>query len=331
MQQPLLSQTLPGQHGPAATPHFMHDRTDVPAIGAQTVPASVHVVLLQQAWPVLPHSQRPAVQVPACDVPGITHAANSATQRAEEQQADPLHVLFAQQGLPATPQSLQVFASQTTPVPVQMLPGQHGSPAPPHFMHWPAVEQTVIGSLQVPPTELLVGPRGQHAWPALPHAQVPWEHEPKLAAVVWQAWLSPTQRPAKQQPLPAQLEPSQQGCPGCPHAVQTELEQTEPLWHRGAVAQQIAPGAPHGMHICGAVVEQRVPAAQIVPQHGIPAVPHAEHCPLEHVPPVAPHAVPVATQLPAEQHAPPEQVLVVGQQASPAEPQWAHTPVELLQ
>jgi hypothetical protein len=79
------------------------------------------------------------------------------------------------------------------------------------------------------------------------------------------------------------------------------------------------------------VVEQRVPPVHTVPQHGIPAVPHAEHCPFEHVPPAAPHAVPVATQLPEEQQAPPEQLLVVGQHASPAEPQCAHTCVEVLQ
>ena len=53
------------------------------------------------------------------------------------------------------------------------------------------------------------------------------------------------------------------------------------------------------MHIAGAVVEHRVPTAHTVPQQGMPAVPHAEHWPLAHVPPVVPHWVPVATQLPA--------------------------------
>jgi hypothetical protein len=187
------------------------------------------VAPLQHAWPILPHWQVPATHVPLEPVAGIVQAAFSATQRLDEQHAVPLHMLPVQQGLPATPHSLHVPASHTTPEPVQMLPGQHGSPAPPHFMHWPAVEQTVIASLQVPPLEVLVGPVGQHAWPALPHAHVPCVHIPKLAAVVVQAWASPTQRPAKQQLFPAQDEPSQHGCPGWPHAVQTEVEHTEPL------------------------------------------------------------------------------------------------------
>jgi hypothetical protein len=279
----------------------------------------------------LPHTQLPPEQVPAAPVVGITHAAISATQRFEEQQALPLHMLPVQHGLPATPHNLQVPTSQTTPAPVQMLPGQHGSPAPPHFMHWPAVEHTVIASLQVPPVAELVGVSGQHDWPALPQAHVPCEHIPKLVAVVVHAWFSATQRPAKQQLFPAHDEPSQQGWPGWPHAVHTELEHTDPPWHCGDVAQHTAPGAPHDTQVCGAVVEQRVPAEQTVPQQGSPALPQPEHWPFEHVPPLAPHAVPDATQLFETQHAPPEQLLVLGQHASPAEPQCAQTWVEVLQ
>jgi hypothetical protein len=85
------------------------------------------------------------------------------------------------------------------------------------------------------------------------------------------------------------------------------------------------PADPHGMQVPGEaadVDEQRDPGTlHTVPQQGIPKVPHAEHWPFEHVPPVEPHAVPLATQLPEKQHAPPEQLLVVGQHTSPAAPQ----------
>jgi hypothetical protein len=175
MQQPLLAHVLPAQQGPPATPHLRHARAVEPVMVPHTVPGSVQAApLLQQAWPVLPHSHRPATHVPASSVVGIVQAAVSATQRPEEQQPVPVHTLPAQQGLPARPHTLHVLldVSQTLPASLHTLPGQQGSPAPPHFIHWLVPEQMVAGSLHVPP-ELLVAVRGQQAWPALPHAQVP--------------------------------------------------------------------------------------------------------------------------------------------------------------
>ena len=183
MQQPLLAHVFPAQQGLPARPHLRHARVVVPVMVPQAVPASMHATpLVQHACPVLPHSQCPATQVPAEPVVGIVYAPVSATHRFEEQHPVPLHTLPAQQGLPATPHTLQVLVdvSQTLPAPLQTLPGQQGSPAPPHFMHWLVDEQMVVGSLQVPP-ELLVGVSGQHACPALPHAHEPCEQFPKLA------------------------------------------------------------------------------------------------------------------------------------------------------
>jgi len=44
-----------------------------------------------------------------------------------------------------------------------------------------------------------------------------------VAADVWHIWPSATQRPARQQPFPWQVEPSQHGSPGPPQTLQTEL------------------------------------------------------------------------------------------------------------
>lgn len=98
----------------------------------------------------------------------------SDTQRAlvpePEQQPPLMHVLPAQQGLPATPQGRHVLVdvSQTTPVPVHCDPGQQGFPATPQLTHWLGVvdEQMVFASEHVP--MVLVGLVGQQAWLALP-------------------------------------------------------------------------------------------------------------------------------------------------------------------
>lgn len=83
-------------------------------------------------------------------------------------------------------------------------------------------EQTVaVVSLQVP--EVLVVDVGQQGWPACPHPQAPLVQVPYAPAEVWHICPSATQRPARQQPLLSQLEPSQHGSPGPPHTLQTEL------------------------------------------------------------------------------------------------------------
>jgi hypothetical protein len=165
MQHPFPSQALPVQQGPPAPPQRTHERTVLVAVTLQTVPGSVHIVpVVQQARLSRPHSQRPATQVPAPEVVGMVQAARSATHRPAVQHAVPMQVLPGQQGLPATPQGRQVLlvVSQTVPGSLQRLPGQQAPPAPPQVRHWLVDEQTVVGSLQVPP-EVAVAVVGQQA------------------------------------------------------------------------------------------------------------------------------------------------------------------------
>lgn len=127
-----------------------------------------------------------------------------------------------------------------------------------------------------------------------------------------------TQRPAKQQPPPLQVEPSQQISPGPPHTAQTPPWHRPPAAHAGAVAQQGSPGPPQPTQVPGTVADVDVHRVrgelQMVPQQACPSLPQAEHTPWEQVPPMAPQALPAATQAPALQQLPPEQLFVPGQQ-----------------
>ena len=180
---------MAAQQGPAVAPHLTQVRSAVVGLVQHTVVASVHAVPdVQQPWFSLPHSHFPELQVPASSVVGITQAAAGATQRPDEQQPPPLHMLSAQQGLPAIPHGRQVLfdVSHRLVASVHRLPGQHGSPGPPQRRHWlVAVEQTVLASLHVLPT-VVVALIGQHNWPAFPHAQDPAEQLPKLVVEIWQ-------------------------------------------------------------------------------------------------------------------------------------------------
>ena len=237
----------------------------------------------------------------------MMQAAPGATHRFDEQQLPVvLHLLPAQQGLPVTPHGRQVGvptdASQTFVASLHLLPAQHGSPGPPHFRH---CRLAVLVFVQIVPDSLqkaaAVVLAGQHGWPALPHAHWPLVHMPYVKVPLWQVWPAPTQRPARQQPPPPQVEPSQQGSPGWPHTRQVEFWHVLSAWQRGALLQQGSPGPPQLMQVPGTRVEvdeHLAPGAlQVLPQQGCPLAPHPEQVPAEHVPAVVPHMVPLATQM----------------------------------
>jgi hypothetical protein len=232
----------------------------------------------------------------------------AATHRFDEQHAPvSLQVLPAQHGLPVTPQGRQtpLLVSHTLLAPVHTLPEQHGSPAPPQCRHeYVPVElvyeqMLLTGSRQVP----IVLPElvGQQAWPAFPQAHDPAEHVPYVDADVWQVWPSPTQRPARQQPLPAHDEPSQHGSPGSPHTVHTALWQMVPVPQDGVLVQQGSPGPPQPTQVPpdDAVVEHFVArSVQTLPQQLWPAAPQPLQCPAWQAPNVVPQAEPEAMQVP---------------------------------
>lgn len=108
--------------------------------------------------------------------------------------------------------------------------------------------------------------------------------------------------PARQQLLPAQVLPVQQGSPGPPHTLQTLLWQIVPLPQAAPVVQHAWPGPPQATHVppVVAVVEHFVcGAVQTLPQHGCPEAPQPEHWPPVQLPPAVPHIEPAAMQLPA--------------------------------
>jgi hypothetical protein len=102
--------------------------------------------------------------------------------------------------------------------------------------------------------------------------------------------------------LPLQDEPSQQGSPGSPHTLQTELWQMVPEPHEGVLVQQGSPGPPQPTQVPPdvAVVEHFVPlSVQTLPQQLWPAAPQPLQCPIWQVPNVVPQAEPEAMQVPA--------------------------------
>jgi hypothetical protein len=107
--------------------------------------------------------------------------------------------------------------------------------------------------------------------------------------------------PARQQLLPAQLLPVQQGSPGPPQTLQVVPWQIVPSPHAGPVVQQAWPGPPQDTQVPPLleVVEHLVCAAvQTLPQQGCPAAPQPEHAPCAQVPLAVPHIDPSAMQLP---------------------------------
>jgi hypothetical protein len=141
----------------------------------------------QQSWPMPPQMLHvPEEQLVPKDVPQL---APEATQRetvpSNTQQPPPAQVLFAQQGLPAMPQGLQMggvaAVSQASVAAAQVLPAQHGSFVPPQCTQPDGLEEVpprqivVVGSLQVHEVGELVGQQGVLTFP---QPQAPCMHVP---------------------------------------------------------------------------------------------------------------------------------------------------------
>jgi hypothetical protein len=106
--------------------------------------------------------------------------------------------------------------SQTL-VPLQVLFVQHGWPEPPQGMQLTeplaaAMQIVVVRSLQVCPCPPAAGQQG---CPAAPQSHAPCMQVPKVAVEVATLHVCPSARhcPAKQQPPPLQVVPSQHGSP----------------------------------------------------------------------------------------------------------------------
>jgi hypothetical protein len=104
-------------------------------------------------------------------VPQLALAAmQSETVPSKTQQAPPEQLLFAQQGLPATPQGRQSGGEapvwQASELALQVWPAQHGSPVPPQWTQpdglaeVPLRQIVVVGSLQVHELGEVVGQQG---------------------------------------------------------------------------------------------------------------------------------------------------------------------------
>jgi hypothetical protein len=138
------------------------------------------------------------------------------------------------------------------------------------------------------------------------------------------------QRLLKQHAPPAHCPPVQQRSPTSPQRVQSASaavdEQNVPGSHGVGPMQQATPRVPQAAQ---KPERQARPAWQLVPQQAWPSAPQAAHLPALQVPAGAalvPQAAPAATQVPALQQAPAEQ-LPSAQHGAPDTPQAAQVSV----
>jgi hypothetical protein len=224
---------LSGQQGWPGPPQALH------ALFTQPVSCPLQNVLpplVQHGWPMPP-------QVP---------------------QEPPLHCAPAKQLAPAATQAKAPAVLTQQPPLSHARPLQHGSPGAPQATQLPpktAPLQTVPGAVQycAPPVKLL-----QQAWPTAPQGvKPPAPQEPMPQVNMKNMEQEPpamTQVPSwMQQPPPAHVRWSQQGCVSPPQAVQAPAEQT------------VAPAA-QSMPSCRHVLPTQQPpalhAAPAVAQHG---------------------------------------------------------------
>ena len=126
----------------------------------------------QQSCPTPPQPEHePEEHLPWLKVPQLAPAVmQRETVPSKTQQAPPEQLLFAQQGLPATPQGRQSGGDapvwQASELALQVLPAQHGSPVPPQCTQpeglgeLPPRQIVVVGSLQVHELGDVVGQQG---------------------------------------------------------------------------------------------------------------------------------------------------------------------------
>jgi hypothetical protein len=175
-----------------------------------------------------------------------------------------------------------------------VLPAQQAWPGPPQAAHWPPPLQTLPAAVQksgAPPAP------PQHCCPMPPQLpQLPVLHVPRLLPhiVACERHVVPLQHAPT--PEPGQLELSQQGCEGPPHATNAPALHTTP--------PSLAPEGrqmPEG--------SRQPPPLHCVPLHGgWYASPHVLHAPFMQAWPVTLH-------------------MLFGQHAWPLPPHVAHMPV----